>query len=257
MFDVEEIVGKTFNHDFYGTYCVLSFHKEIKGNNKYKIKFNRTGYITFVTYNDILNNDVVDKIYLHNKRMGYNWYSIHGVTFTHPTYGDYTVISVSDKKYKIKFKKTGYITTDTLRHIKSLNVIDVKQLDVKAEDNFNDIIEELGNTVFYHKKYGEYSILSKEHNGSYKIRFKNTGYETIVALNKIRKGVVIDKHYRPLYKNEGFIHHIYGMYYVIDKVEASSYKIRFKNTGYECVNTLGEIINFEVKDELYHKEANQ
>lgn len=68
---------------------------------------------------------------------------------------------------------------------------------------FNDLKQ----TIFHHKKYGEYEIVEYENSDNVKIRFRDTGYEYVTSMNHIENNEVMDRLYKNIF---GGVVGIYG-----------------------------------------------
>lgn len=98
----------------------------------------------------------------------------------------------------------------------------------------NKIINSLENSVFTHPLYGEYKVLSREKNtGSknniinYKIKFLNTGFETISKASNIRNLLVRDKKYDFNLIGKIITNNHNQTFEVIEKVSSDKFKIKY------------------------------
>ena len=119
--------------------------------------------------------------------------------------------------------------------------------------NYIDILHD----VYTHPVYGEYEVISKEKSRNnvayFRVKFKNTGYETIAKSNHIRNKCVKDK----LYYQQDLIGKSFtntkGQEYIVlkydNKVEGNYY-IRFKNSNNIISRRRNHIIDGLVYDSL-------
>ena len=100
--------------------------------------------------------------------------------------------------------------------------------------NYIDILH----NVYEHPKYGEYEVINKEPSKNkvayFRVKFKNTGYETVAKSSNIRKQLVKDKlYYKQDLIGKSFIN-TKGQEYTVLKYDdetQGNYYIQFKNTG--------------------------
>lgn len=59
--------------------------------------------------------------------------------------------------------------------------------------------DDLKQTTFHHKKYGEYDIVEYQNCENVTIRFRNTGYEYITSMNHIENNEVMDRLHRNVF----------------------------------------------------------
>jgi hypothetical protein len=82
--------------------------------------------------------------------------------------------------------------------------------------------------IFYHPKYGEYSIIAYTNCEEVKIRFKNTGYEYITSYNHIQNLEVRDRFFKGKYDN----------YVGVGDVDRDAYRTWY-NMIHRCNNQKG------------------
>lgn len=105
--------------------------------------------------------------------------------------------------------------------------------------------------IFYHPKYGEYSIIAYTNCEEVKIRFKNTGYEYITSYNHIQNLEVRDSFFKGKYDN----------YVGASDVDRDAYKTWYNmiyrchhSQGYEDVTVCDEWRDFSIFLKWYNNQ---
>lgn len=109
--------------------------------------------------------------------------------------------------------------------------------------------KELVGSIYPSNNYGNMEIIEYRGYHEIKVRFVNTGYETMAELGQIKKGNVKDHSLLTGYE-VGTIHksNNFGEFEIIEYNNAYNVKIRFFNTGYECTVRTSQIQTGQVRD---------
>ena len=109
--------------------------------------------------------------------------------------------------------------------------------------------------IYTNKSGDEFQVISKNSNGTFHIRFLETGFENDISKDMIRNGATIRDHSKNPKKNvinigdiktnnEGY------EYEIIEKIKTQWYKVKFAISGYETEVKESSIINGTIRDRL-------
>lgn len=102
-----------------------------------------------------------------------------------------------------------------------------------------------------HPKYGWFEVIAMPKSDRGVIRFDNTGYVCEVSKYRILNGSVSDKKNSYFHQvGESYIHPEYGEYHIVELIKGKNAVIEFANTGFRCVQSMGNIKHKRVKDAL-------
>ena len=109
--------------------------------------------------------------------------------------------------------------------------------------------KDLLGSIFPSNKSGDMEIIEYRGYHKIKVRFVNTGYETMAELGQIRKGNVKDHSLLTGYE-AGTVHksNNFGEFEIIEYNNSLDVKIRFFNTGYEYTVCASQIKDGRIKD---------
>ena len=100
-----------------------------------------------------------------------------------------------------------------------------------------------------HPKYGWFEVIAMPKSDRGVIRFDDTGYECEVSKYRILNGGVSDKKNAYFHQvGESYMHPEYGEYHIVELIKGKKAIIEFTNTGFRCVQSMGNIKHKRVKD---------
>ena len=241
-----ELINKKFINKLGLEYEVI----ERVGGNKFKVKFLESGFENIMPRYRIVKGEVPDLYYNEYESQKYvgNLYINNGQKL------EFKVIEYNKDtcKYKVKFLETGYET-----EVEKSRLLNRCIRDMIAKEEYDKSF--IGKT-FKNLSGLEYKVIEQINGQYYKIRFIESGYETVNTRSCIEKGLIKDKleqEYRKMsligkiFKNNLQNAEFEVIKYVGSDRHGYIYLVKFLKTGYMTNVHNIDIIQGRITDPLY------